>query len=134
MLSIYTDGSCIGNPGQGAWAYVIINGEEIYSDSGFEKKTTNNRMELMALLKAMEKINELGLSRQYPHYYIDSLYTANIVSNKSKNINVNNDLVDKIRELKAFTNGFFFKIKSHSGLYWNDYVDMLANQKARKLI
>jgi ribonuclease HI len=134
MVSVYTDGSCISNPGQGGWAYVIINNEEIYSDSGFEKKTTNNRMELTALLKAMEKIEELGLSRDYPHYYIDSLYTTNIVSNKSKNINVNNDLVDKIMNFKAYTNGLFFKIKSHSGLYWNDYVDMLANQKARRLI
>ena len=64
-IEIYTDGSCIGNPGPGGWGAVIfIDGKEIEL-SGSEEDTTNNRMEMMAIIKALEWINdESGLSSE----------------------------------------------------------------------
>ena len=57
MIKIYTDGSCLSNPGNGGWAAIInINGE-IKKISGNEKNTTNNRMELMAPINALKNIN-----------------------------------------------------------------------------
>jgi ribonuclease HI len=63
-FEIHTDGGCIGNPGPGAWAYVLRNlldnGEfEEYSESGFSEATTNNRMELTAVIEALRKAQTL---------------------------------------------------------------------------
>ncbi|UTC74524.1 3-deoxy-7-phosphoheptulonate synthase [Treponema sp. OMZ 792] len=66
-IEIYTDGACSKNPGPGGWAYIIINKdskEEIFRASGGEKLTTNNRMELMAVIRALQKIQEEDLSAQ----------------------------------------------------------------------
>ena len=54
-IEIYTDGACSKNPGPGGWAYIMVNKdskEEIYRENGGEKSTTNNRMELMAVIRA----------------------------------------------------------------------------------
>ena len=53
MKKIYTDGSCIGNPGLGGWAAIILNGTKQDIISGRKKNTTNNQMELMAAIKAL---------------------------------------------------------------------------------
>ena len=53
MIKIYTDGSCIGNPGPGGWAAIILNGDKQNIISGKKKNTTNNQMELMAAIKAL---------------------------------------------------------------------------------
>ncbi len=52
-ISIYTDGGCLGNPGVGAWAYVLVDKDIFASDSGYEERTTNNRMELSAVIEAL---------------------------------------------------------------------------------
>ena len=57
MIKIYTDGACSGNPGPGGWGYVIIRDGDITSSFGSELSTTNNRMELMAAIKALEVIH-----------------------------------------------------------------------------
>jgi ribonuclease HI len=54
MIEIYTDGGCSGNPGPGGWAYIVKNSEKIFRGSGSEKHTTNNRMELTAVIRALE--------------------------------------------------------------------------------
>ena len=51
MIKVYTDGSCLGNPGNGGWAFVVINEKDISYRAGFERNTTNNQMELMAAIK-----------------------------------------------------------------------------------
>tara|TARA_B100001057_G_C22739765_1_gene907235 strand:+ start:142 stop:564 length:423 start_codon:yes stop_codon:yes gene_type:complete len=56
MIKIYTDGSCIGNPGNGGWAAIIIIDGEKTILKGSEKNTTNNKMELIATIKALNKI------------------------------------------------------------------------------
>jgi ribonuclease HI len=57
MIKIYTDGACSGNPGPGGWGFVIIDGTNIKSSSGYETSTTNNRMELTAAIKAIEAVD-----------------------------------------------------------------------------
>ena len=56
MIKIYTDGSCIGNPGKGGWAAIILNNGEKTEIKGSEKDTTNNQMELLAPIQALKKI------------------------------------------------------------------------------
>ena len=55
MIKIYTDGSCLKNPGDGGWAAIIIRDGENKEISGSEKDTTNNRMELLAPINALKK-------------------------------------------------------------------------------
>ncbi len=55
-VEIFTDGGCLGNPGPGAWAFVIRAGEKTLSKSGFESRTTNNRMELTAVREALSAL------------------------------------------------------------------------------
>ena len=57
MIKIYTDGSCLKNPGPGGWAAVIIKNDEERIISGSEKNTTNNQMELLATIKALEEFS-----------------------------------------------------------------------------
>ena len=56
MIKIYTDGSCIGNPGKGGWAAIIINDGKKIEIKGSKKDTTNNQMELLAPIKALKNI------------------------------------------------------------------------------
>ncbi|MCE5257170.1 MAG: ribonuclease HI [Spirochaetaceae bacterium] len=65
---VYTDGGCSNNPGPGAWAYVIHFGDRSHEDSGFEPETTNNRMELIAVIQALTFLRELktGTYRRFP--------------------------------------------------------------------
>ena len=56
MIKIYTDGSCIGNPGQGGWAAIILDEEKKTEIKGSKKDTTNNQMELLAPIEALKKI------------------------------------------------------------------------------
>ena len=70
MIKIYTDGSCIQNPGNGGWAAIMLINNEKKSISGFKKNTTNNQMELMAAIEALKKI-PIGEEVQI---YTDSKY------------------------------------------------------------
>ena len=73
MIKIYTDGSCIGNPGKGGWAAIIINNNNKKIISGRKKNTTNNQMELMAAIEALKKIPK----DQEVQMYTDSKYGNN---------------------------------------------------------
>ena len=68
MITIYTDGSCLNNPGNGGWAAIININDEIKKISGSVKDTTNNKMELMAPIKALQEIKE----KQPIEIYTDS--------------------------------------------------------------
>ena len=70
MIKIYTDGSCLSNPGHGGWAAIINMNGEIKKISGNEKNTTNNRMELMAPINALKNIN----SKDPIEIFTDSKY------------------------------------------------------------
>ena len=70
MIKIYTDGSCLNNPGDGGWAAIINDNQEILKISGAEKNTTNNKMELMAPIGALKKIDK----NNKVEIYTDSKY------------------------------------------------------------
>ena len=70
MIKIYTDGSCLNNPGDGGWAVIINDDGKISKITGNEKNTTNNKMELMAPINALKKINK----NKYIEIYTDSKY------------------------------------------------------------
>jgi ribonuclease HI len=79
-IRIYTDGGCSGNPGPGAWAAVIIDdGKEIVI-SGGERGTTNNRMELTAVIRALEEAGRAGVARRNIEVYTDSQYVKKGIS------------------------------------------------------
>jgi len=140
---IYTDGACIGNPGPGGWAAIILtenNRQEIF---GGEKLTTNNRMELTAAIKALEYCVES--ERKQPslnqiEIYTDSNYLKEgitvWINNWEKNNwktadkkNVKNvDLWKKLKELTKLLHIKWNWIKSHS----TDPMNNLADQLAKK--
>ena len=70
MIKIYTDGACSGNPGPGGWGYVILEDGKLHTGKGSESQTTNNRMELMAAIKALES----SRTDKSLYLYTDSTY------------------------------------------------------------
>ena len=138
MIKIYTDGSCMSNPGNGGWAAIInINGE-IKKISGSEKNTTNNRMELMAPINALKNIN----SKDPIEIFTDSKYVKNgitewintwVLNNwkTSKKENVKNkDLWLELHKLNQSLNIKWNWVKAHAGDPLNEEVDMLAKKAA----
>ena len=138
MIKIYTDGSCLSNPGNGGWAAIInINGD-IKKISGNEKNTTNNRMELIAPIKALKNIN----SKDPIEIFTDSKYVKNgitewintwVLNNwkTSKKDNVKNkDLWLELYKLNQSLNVKWNWVKAHAGDPLNEEVDMLAKKAA----
>ena len=138
MIKIYTDGSCLSNPGNGGWAAIInINGE-VKKISGNEKNTTNNRMELMAPINALKNIN----SKDPIEIFTDSKYVKNgitewintwVLNNwkTSKKENVKNkDLWLELHKLNQSLNVKWNWVKAHAGDALNEEVDMLARKAA----
>jgi ribonuclease HI len=133
MINIYTDGSCIGQ--KGGWAYIIINDEEnIISNSGrVPKNATNNRMELTACLKAIEKIIELKLNGKKITIFTDSQYVITVLSCK-KQFTINEDLITKIRDILHLVDLEFKWVKAHSDNFFNESVDIMARNKAKGIM
>ena len=140
-IRIYTDGACIGNPGPGGWAAIILEDKEKKELFGGEKLTTNNRMELTAAIKALEYCvqQEKGqLSLKQVQIFTDSSYLKDgitlWINNWEKNNwktadkkNVKNiDLWKKLKELVKFKKIEWIWIKGHSNNPMNDLVDKLA--------
>ena len=139
MIKIYTDGSCLGNPGSGGWAAIIfMNGKKI-TIKGSKKNTTNNQMELLAPIKALKKI-PFG---QKVEIFTDSKYlklgiTEWILkwknngwktSNKSKVKNL-----ELWKELHKLVENYQIKwswVKAHSGNKINEEVDVIARNAAK---
>ena len=140
-IDIYTDGACKGNPGPGGWGAVLrYNGHE-KELSGGEADTTNNRMEMLAVIKALEALKEpceVTLMTD-SRYVCDSInkgwakkWKANnwIKSDKSKAKNP--ELWDKILNLLAVHKVSFVWVKGHNGHPENERCDALASAQAQK--
>ena len=138
MIKIYTDGSCLENPGNGGWAAIINDNGEIKKINGNEKNTTNNRMELMAPINALKNIN----SNEEINIFTDSQYVKlgitewinNWVKNNwktSKKEEVKNkDLWTELYNLNKSLNIKWNWIKAHAGNSLNEEVDLLAKKAA----
>ena len=130
MIILHCDGSCIGNPGRGGWAVCLIENEndiEFYL-SGNEKMTTNNRMELTAIIEAISSIKEGSECK----IYTDSQLCINCATGKWKR-KANLDLWKKYDLTSSNKKISFIHVKGHSGDKYNEIVDKLARQEARKL-
>ena len=139
---VYTDGACSGNPGPGGWGAVILDAKNIETNiSGKEKSTTNNRMELMAPIMALEKIKKASKII----IYTDSTYLKNGITvwiknwekNGWKNMNKkpvkNKDLWVILNELSKEQIVEWKWVKAHAGNKYNDIADKLATEAISKL-
>ncbi len=140
---IFTDGSARPNPGTGGWGMVFVKKGKIISQKyGSEKSTTNNRMELTALLNAFS----IAPTNERVFIYTDSELCVNIFTKwigswerngwKKKTGEIKNlDLIQKVyEEIKKRPNAQLSWIESHNGFLWNEYADSLATAWARKTL
>ena len=138
MITIYTDGSCLNNPGNGGWAAIININNDIKKISGSVKDTTNNKLELMAPIKALQEIKE----KQPIKIYTDSQYVRLGITDWVHKWMKNNWQTSKKEPVKnkelwiqlyELTNSFDIKwiwVKAHAGNLLNEEVDLLAKQAA----
>ena len=138
MIKIYTDGSCLNNPGNGGWAAIININDEIKKISGSVKDTTNNKMELMAPIKALQEIKE----QQPIEIYTDSQYVKlgitdwvhkwiknNWLTSKNEPVK-NKELWTQLYKLNQSHKIKWIWVKAHAGNILNEEVDLLAKQAA----
>jgi len=138
MIKIYTDGSCLKNPGNGGWAAIICTDNEVKKISGSEKDTTNNRMELMATINALKEVS----SEDLIEIYTDSKYVKNGITDWIHNWIKNNWKTSNKEDVKNkdlwvqlydLNNNFKIKwnwVKAHAGNPLNEEVDLLAKKAA----
>ena len=142
MKEIYVDGSCRGNPGPGSWAAIVVENDkviEVKQSENFEN-TTNNRMEMSAILWAMASHG--ACFGGAPTVYTDSTYAMNCFTLwlsgwKNKGwTKANGEPVENLDLIKLYDTydrtGFQVKIQKvsgHSGHKWNELADQLATRK-----
>lgn len=143
MITIYTDGSCKGNPGPGGFGAVVTSDygiEAVYQE--FSNDTTNNREEMKAIIKILE---DYGHLKPTPIVYSDSAYCVNSFTNwihgwkangwtraKGKKLE-NLDLIQKYDELTSMGYAIDLrKIAGHAGNVWNELADALATGQKTK--
>ena len=136
MVDVYTDGACRGNPGRGGWAWAVPNGPW---GGGAARRTTNQRMEVQAVLEALRTLDgPLTI-------YSDSTYVVNCFRdrwyvnwqrkkwlNSKRRPVANRDLWEPLIDLYlAREDDIAFKwVRGHSGNVWNDRADQLATEAA----
>ena len=138
MIKIYTDGSCLGNPGNGGWAAIILNDGKKTELKGSKKDTTNNQMELLAPIEALKKIPK-GSKVQI---FTDSKYVKSGITEWIHNWKKNGwktankkEVRNKVlwTELDQLNNEFKISwnwVKAHSNDELNNEVDLLAKDAA----
>lgn len=134
-VTIYTDGACSGNPGKGGWGAILIYGDAVKEISGGEDNTTNNRMELKAVIEGLKALK----SPCDVEIYSDSAYVVNAFTQKwidnwiknnwksaDKKSVKNVDLWQELLVLIKTHNVTFKKVKGHSDNELNERCDKLA--------
>ena len=138
MIEIYTDGSCLTNPGNGGWAAIINKDGNITKISGSEKDTTNNRMELLAPINALRDLDsnsqiEIYTDSQYVKLgiteWINKWITNNWKTSKKEDVK-NKDLWILLYDLNKSLNVKWNWVKAHAGNPMNEEVDLLAKKAA----
>lgn len=138
-VQIYTDGACRGNPGPGGWGAILVFGEHKKELSGGEPSTTNNRMELLAAIYALEQL-------KYPcavtlttdsKYLCDAIikgwatqWKRNGWRRSNKEPAANPDLWERLLGLLAIHKVEFVWVKGHNGHPFNERCDEMATEAA----
>lgn len=138
---LYTDGACSGNPGKGGWGAVLIYKGIQKEFSGYEELTTNNRMELTAVIEGLKKLKEQCIVT----IYTDSAYVCNAFVNKwienwqqngwktaNKKSILNKELWLDLIDLCNYHNVSFIKVKGHADNELNNLCDKLATGEIAK--
>lgn len=145
-LHVYTDGGAAPNPGTGGWGYIIYPDGITVTDflkknppdcfiinSGSEKNTTNNRMEIKAVIEAIIFIkNEIKTAKKL-HIYSDSKYVVSTLS-EGWTKNKNNDLWDELEKLASLFEIKWHWVKGHSGNVFNQIADELATSEIKNVL
>jgi ribonuclease HI len=134
MIEIYTDGSCLGNPGPGGWAAIILDKDKNeFPLSGGEKVSTNNRMEMTAIFEALEFVKKNFKQKEDKiMLFSDSnllVQSINLGWKRNKNI----DLWEKIDSAMNGLKIEFQWVKAHAQNKLNNKCDRLAQAQARKI-
>ncbi|MCL2632962.1 MAG: ribonuclease HI [Oscillospiraceae bacterium] len=132
---IFTDGACSGNPGPGGWGAILRYGEKEAEFSGGEPHTTNNRMELLGVINALEKLNRpcKVVVQTDSKYIVDSVtkgwaasWRRNNWVKSDKKPALNADLWERLLDLCETHEVSFNWIKGHAGHEENERCDKLA--------
>jgi ribonuclease HI len=144
-IDVYTDGGCHGNPGPGAWAYVIrINGD-ITEGSGSDRETTNNRMELEAVIRALGVVVDRHGSQTDVTVHTDSQYVRNGIMSwiatwmrngwmtSARKPVKNQDRWVRLHELSELVKPRWEWVRGHAGDALNERCDALVQQAIGRL-
>ena len=138
---IYTDGACSGNPGNGGWGAILKYGDREKEISGFAENTTNNKMELIAAIEALNRLKEpcevelysdsAYLVNGFNNYWVKN-WKANGWRNSSKEEVKNIDLWQQLDRLNSTHQIKWIKVKGHSDNEYNNRCDKLATGEIKK--
>lgn len=143
QVKIYTDGACSGNPGPGGYGAILMYGENVKEISGGEANTTNNKMELMAAIVALETLKEpCDVELYSDSAYLVNAYNQNWIEgwkkknwkNSSKQDVKNRDLWERLEKQTTIHSVTFIKVKGHSDNEFNNRCDELAVQESKKFM
>lgn len=138
---LYTDGACSGNPGPGGWGALLMYGKHSRELSGFEAQTTNNRMEIQAVIGGLSALKEPCMV----DLYTDSAYVCNAFEKHwiahwqtngwktaGKRDVENQDLWKRLLDLTKMHSVVFHKVKGHADNAHNNRCDALARNAIRE--
>ena len=141
-ITIYTDGACSGNPGPGGYGIIILSDKKRQELSGGYKLTTNNRMELMAVIVGLEQLEIPSIVNLYTDskYIVDAVtkgwakrWRANSWKRNEIDKAMNPDLWEKLLDLCDKHQVEFYWVRGHSGNIENERCDKLAVKASQKL-
>ena len=142
MIKIYTDGACKGNPGIGGWGALLVHNEQSIEMFDGELETTNNRMELKAVIEALNRATSMNDDVQI---YTDSSYVQKGIQewihnwkkngwrSSNKKPVKNQDLWQMLDTLNSSLKVDWFWVKGHAGHPGNERADFLANEGVKKI-
>jgi len=142
MIKIYTDGACKGNPGIGGWGALLVHNEQSIEIFDGELETTNNRMELKAVIEALNRATSMNDDVQI---YTDSSYVQKGIQewihnwkkngwrSSNKKPVKNQDLWQRLDTLNSSLKVDWFWVKGHAGHPGNERADFLANEGVKKI-
>ncbi|MFP4113739.1 MAG: ribonuclease HI [Spirochaetota bacterium] len=145
IIDVYTDGGCHGNPGPGAWAFVVRSDSSVVEMAGGESLTTNNRMELEAVIQALRTIAEESNRPRRVTVHTDSQYVKNGITTwiktwlkngwmtSAKKPVKNRDRWIRLHELATLVGPEWKWVKGHAGDELNERCDRLVQEEIGRI-